>query len=155
MAAQIERAQTPEAFRALHALLVEYERDLPPDLRHGAEPTLREVEQTYVGKNAGYLARFGDVYGGCVGVRIVDSGTAILQRLFVQPQHRGGGGARALTLAAVEFARQHGCERIVLDTDAARLGAAAALYRSMGFVDCDPYGPVDYANPTFMELRLR
>lgn len=155
MSAVIERVKSARAFEALHALLVEYERQLPVDLRHGAEPALQDVERIYVAPNAAYLARFGADYGGCVAVRAIDAGTAVLQRLYVQPRHRGHGAARALTKAAIEFARERGCSRIVLDTQAARLPAAAALYRSLGFVECEPYSSVDYDDPTFMALELR
>jgi hypothetical protein len=44
--------------------------------------------------------------------------------------------------------------RIALDTERERLPAAYALYASLGFRDCEPYGPVSYENPTFMELPL-
>lgn len=142
-------------FNALFGLLIEYERSLPDDLRHGAEPTLDDVARTYVGRNAGFLARAGDGYGGCVVVEAIEPQTAVLKRLYVQPALRGQGAARALTAAAVSFATDNGCDRVVLDTDAQRLTAAAALYRSMGFTECAPYGSVAYANPTFMELRLR
>lgn len=155
MAALIERVDSHEAFRILHGLLVEYERDLPPDLRHGKEPTLEDTERTYRGGNAAFLARFEDGYGGCVAVTMLDAATAILQRLYVVPSRRGAGAARALAQAAIAFACERGCERIVLDTEAERLSAAAALYRSMGFRECEPYGPVDYERPTFMELALR
>lgn len=151
----VERVESPQAFRELHALLLEYERSLAPDLRHGAKPSLHDVEQTYAGANAAFVVRLGEVYAGCVGVRVIDPATAVLQRLYVRPQHRGHGAARALVAASIEFARGHGCARIVLDTQAERLEAAAALYRSLGFTDCPPYAAVDYENPTFMELRLR
>lgn len=155
MALLIERAAGPQAFRVLHALLVEYERDLPPDLRHGEEPRLEDAHRAYSGNNAAFLARLGAEYGGCVAVTMLDDATAIMQRLYVQPAHRGAGAARALAQTAIAFARERGCERIVLDTQAERLSAAAALYRSMGFTECAAYGPVDYERPTFMELPLR
>jgi GNAT superfamily N-acetyltransferase len=75
--------------------------------------------------------------------------------MYVRPTHRGQGAARALAAAAITFARESGCERIVLDTEAERLSAAAALYRSLGFKECEPYASVDYERPTFMELRLK
>ena len=46
------------------------------------------------------------------------------------------------------------CDCVVLDTHAERLPAAYGLYLSLGFSDCDAYGTVDYACPTYMELRL-
>lgn len=151
----IVRASTDAEFAALHSLLIEYERSLPIDLRHGAEPALDDLARTYAAQNAGFLARFVDAYGGCVAVEVIEPKTALLKRLYVQPPRRGHGAARALTAAAISFARDCDCDRIVLDTEAERLSAAAALYRSMGFTECAPYGPVDYANPTFMELLLR
>jgi hypothetical protein len=56
---------------------------------------------------------------------------------------------------ALTFLRESGYRRVVLDTDKERLRAAYELYGSLGFSECEPYGPVDYASPTFMELRLR
>jgi GNAT superfamily N-acetyltransferase len=154
MAAIIERVESPQAFAALHALLVEYERDLAPDLRHGFEPTLQEVEQRYVEPNAAFLALFEGTYGGCAVVVLRDRSTAMLRHLFVTPHLRGQGAARALTLAAIEYARELRCMRMVLDTEAQRLRGAYELYRSLGFVECEPYGEVDYRCPTFMELQL-
>ncbi len=150
----IVRVNTDKEYRALHGLLIEYERSLPIDLRHGEEPTLDEVVRRYVGQNPAFLARFGDEYGGCVAVEVIEPSTALLMRLYVQPRRRGQGVARALADAAIAFARDCSCSRIVLDTEAERLSAAAALYRSLGFENCAPFAPVSYANPTFMELRL-
>ncbi|HET9097893.1 MAG TPA: hypothetical protein VFN37_14620 [Candidatus Baltobacteraceae bacterium] len=87
--------ESHEAFRILHALLVEYERDLPPDLRHGEEPAPEDATRTYAGDNAAFLARFEDGYGGRVAVTMLDAATAISQRLYVQPSRRGAGGAGA------------------------------------------------------------
>lgn len=154
MSAVIELVRSPAALRRLHELLVEYERDLPPDMRHGHEPALQEVESRYRGENAGFLARIGKEYVGCAAVTTAGHATAILQRLYVQPVHRGHGAARAPAQAAIAFARELGCRRIVLDTDRERLNAAYALYLSLGFTECEPYGAADYASPTYMELAL-
>jgi len=141
----VERVETPAAFSALRELLEEYENALPPELRHSGEPAF----------DAAFLARSGNDYAGCAGVSSAAAGTAVLQRMYVQPAHRGKGAARALAQAAIAYARERGCERIVLDTHAERMKAAYRLYRSLGFVESKPYGEVDYACPTFMELRLR
>jgi GNAT superfamily N-acetyltransferase len=154
MSVVVERAEDASGFRALRELLSEYERELPADLRHGSVPRLEEVERAYAAGNAAFLARSDRTYSGCVAVTMLDPQTAILQRLYVRPAYRGRGAARALAMAAIGFARDSGCNRIVLDTEAERLSAAYALYRSIGFRECDPYGAVDYRCPTFMELRL-
>jgi GNAT superfamily N-acetyltransferase len=152
----VEFVHDRAAFGHLHRLLVEYERALPPDLRHGREPTLQEVERAYGGEEASaFLARIDGAYGGCVVVSALSTASAILQRLYVQPEQRGKGAARELALAAIELARERDCARVVLDTQAQRLRAAYELYRSLGFAECEPYGPVSYAAPTYMELKLR
>ena len=145
MLTTIEAVSDARATHALEVLVEEYERSLPADLRHGSRD--REFD-------GAFLARFDGRYGGCVAIT-VSGDLAILKRLYVRPEYRGHGAARALTLAAIDFARQKQCERVVLDTEAQRLNAAYELYRSLGFKECEPYGPVDYANPTYMELRLR
>jgi GNAT superfamily N-acetyltransferase len=154
MPAIVERVESPQAFGALHALLVEYERDLAPDLRHGPEPALAQVKQQYVQPNAAFLALFDGTYGGCAVVVLRDNATAMLRHLYVTPHLRGQGAARALTLAAIDYARERRCTRMVLDTEARRLRAAYELYRSLGFVECEAYGEVDYRCPTFMALQL-
>jgi putative acetyltransferase len=152
----VERARGRAAFGQLHALLTEYERSLPEDLRHGDELSLQAVEATYDGQDAAaFLARIERVYGGCVVISGLTSSCAVLQRLYVRPVYRGKGAAKALTLAAIQYARERGCERIVLDTQAQQLPAAYNLYVALGFVACEPYAPVAYAEPTYMELRLR
>ena len=127
---------------------------MPQDLRHGSEPALAEVVKKYSGPNAAFLASVDGECGGCTVITAFDGTTAVLQRLYVLPHLRGCGVARLLTGAAVAFARSSGFERIVLDTDKQRLAAAYALYLSMGFTECEPYGPVEYAEPTYMQLGL-
>jgi ribosomal protein S18 acetylase RimI-like enzyme len=151
----IERVETDDALRALHLLLVEYERSLPEDLRHGREPQIEELGLVYLGRSGAFLAKISDRCVGCASIRELNDTDAVLQRLYVQPAHRGRGIARALTVSAIEFSRAADYERVVLDTDAARLKAAASLYLSLGFRQCEPFACVSYVNPTFMELRLR
>ncbi len=154
MGATILRVRSTADFERFHALLIEYENALPPDLRHGAVPDLGHVEAAYGDGGAAFLATVDDVAAGGVGVVDRDPSTAIVQRLYVTPAHRNLGIARRLVAAAIEFARGKQYRRVVLDTDRERLRAAYELYRSFGFSECEPYGVVDYATPTFMELRL-
>ena len=83
-----------------------------------------------------------------------DSELALLLRLFVTPKSRGHGAARSLVSAAVEFLREGGYRRVVLDTHKEQLEPAYRLYRSLGFEECEPYRAVTYDCPTFMELRV-
>ncbi|XP_053556915.1 putative N-acetyltransferase 8B [Bombina bombina] len=55
-----------------------------------------------------------------------------LKRLSVAESHRGKGVATALCRTLIDFARDRGCEAVVLDTTLAQL-AAQRLYEKMGF----------------------
>jgi putative acetyltransferase len=150
----VARVREAAAFRQLLELLVEYERSLPPQLRHGREPDASGVGTAYGEPNAAFIASVDALAAGCIAVTRLDGPTSILQRLYVRPHYRKHGLARALVTAAVDFCRERGDVRAVLDTERDRLPAAYELYASIGFAICEPYGIVAYDNPTFMELRL-
>ena len=151
----VRRVNDDADFERLHALLLEYEAALPDDLRHGVVGDLATVRAQYGDPHAAFVAVVGARAAGCIGVLGRDTREALVLRLYVRPEARGLGIARRLVEAALAFARDGGFERAVLDTDKARLAAAYALYESLGFTECAPYGPVDYASPTYMELCLR
>lgn len=153
--AEIHRVQTEADYERLHALLLDYDADLPATLRHGVPPDTESLRNVYSEPNAAFLAVIEWRPAGCIAAKRLDASTAVVLRLFVTPEHRGRGAARALVDAALDFVRERGYARVVLDTDKEQLAAAYELYRSLGFVECEPYGTVDYATPTFMELRLR
>ena len=151
----IRIAQTPQDFAALDALIAEYEEGLPPNLRHSDAAEMRaHLEARYQEPNAALIALDGSHGCGCVFLTALDATTAVITKMYVQPSQRGKGLARSLMDSLVEAARRNGFSRIVLDTDAEQLRAAYRLYQSLGFTDCEPYGPVEYANPTYMELLL-
>jgi putative acetyltransferase len=141
-------------FYTLRALFVEYEADLPAHLRHGTVPELAELARTYSGNSRAFLAMADGAAIGCVAVREFDRESALLLRLYVKTARRGLGAARALVGAVIGFAREGRRRRVILDTNKAALDPAYRLYRSMGFVECEPFAAVTYECPTFMELRL-
>lgn len=150
----VARVRGAATFQSLHELLVVYEEDLPSELRHGSVPEAVALAAEYADADAAFIATSEGEAIGCVAIKRLDEERAVILRLFVKPQRRGLGAARRLVVAAIEFAKQSGCRRIVLDTHKEQLPAAYALYRSLGFLDCTPYGSVSYACPTFMELKL-
>jgi putative acetyltransferase len=154
MRLDIARAEDLVAFHQLVELLAEYERSLPADLTHTWLPNVDYVQRTYAEPSAAFLARVGIETAGCIAATQLDASTAIMQRLYVKPAYRQHGIARALVTAGTEFCRRRGYARIVLDTERKRLPEAYSLYVALGFKNCEPYGPVTYANPTFMEMRL-
>jgi len=156
MKARIQRAQTTTEFEQFRELLVEYEQSLPADLRHDLKiPEVRMLGIEYDEPNAAFLALVDRAAAGCVALTTLDASTGVIKRLYVKPAYRQLGIARTLLTAAIQFAREQRHLRVVLDTDRGRLHAAYKLYLELGFVECEPYGSVDYACPTYMELRLQ
>ena len=152
---EIRLAQSDADFRAFGALVTEYEAALPPELRHAElERELAQLPLLYGPPHAALIANLDGVPAGCIALSRFDDATSVIKRLYVAPQFRKHGIARQLVSACIDAARSRGDARVVLDTHRAQLPAAYALYRSMGFVDCEAYGSVEYACPTFMELIL-
>ncbi len=135
-------------------LLLEHEAGLPGDLTHGEVPSVVELGQLYGEPNAAFVAIHGGEPAGCVAVTALDATTAVMLRLYVRKEYRRLGVARALVNATIDFPRERGFERLVLETNR-RLTAACELYASLGFTECEPFGAVLYECPTFMEVRLR
>jgi GNAT superfamily N-acetyltransferase len=141
MPVQIQHETSP----AFYDLIAEYERDLPPDLRHA---TLEPFVVVFVASLEGQPC-------GCLALDERDPETGIVKRLFVKPSFRGHGVARALMDDLLAVARERGYTRVILDTNREALAAAYQLYRSMGFTEyTDDSDAVSYACPTFMELKL-
>ena len=92
--------------------------------------------------------------GGCVGVRVLDAGTAELTRMYVSPPARGAGVARLLVGAAEAVAREEfGAARMRLDTRK-DLVEARSLYAGLGYGEIAPYNDSPYADHWF-EKPLR
>ena len=99
---------------------------------------------------------------GCVGLRdvsdparpdVLGSDCCELKRMFILPEHRGGGRGKLLLQWALGAARALGYRRMVLDTKR-RLEAANALYGRAGFADCADYNGNPRAD-RFMAVDLR
>jgi ribosomal protein S18 acetylase RimI-like enzyme len=120
----------------------------------GVDLSFQGFEEEAAALPAGYdvILLAGDE--GCVGVRPFGEGVCEMKRLYVRPSARGSGLGRTLALAAVEHARALGYERMRLDT-MPMMGAAQALYASLGFVEIPPYRHNPVAGTRFMELDLR
>jgi ribosomal protein S18 acetylase RimI-like enzyme len=101
------------------------------------------------------VARSGGAAVGCISAHPFGPGTAEVKRLFVMPSQRGMGVGRALFEAIVARMSEWGYPTVRLDT-ATYLTDAIALYRSLGFVEIEPYydlPPVAQRTTVFMELR--
>jgi len=130
---------------AFHTLAREYETMLPHDLRHSDVDFEPDVA---------LVALCDGEPCGCVALSRLDDERTVMKRLYVRPGLRNAGIARRLLDRLIVVAGEAGFDAIVLDTDRERLAAAYNLYRSYGFAECEPYGVVDYATPTFMRLTI-
>ena len=156
MPIQIRLASQPHDIAEFRRLLLEYEASLPEHLRHSdLDVELGDLRAAYTGpRNAAWIALVDDVACGCVALRELDPSAAIVRKMYVQPDRRGKGVARALFAALKATAETRNYSRLVLDTDREALPAAYVLYQSLGFIECEAYADVDYPSPTYMELRL-
>jgi GNAT superfamily N-acetyltransferase len=75
---------------------------------------------------------------GCAAIRPFGERDCEKKRLYVRPAHRGKGVGKRLAATAVEVATQLGYRHMLLDT-LASMTDATRLYRSLGFVETEPY----------------
>jgi GNAT superfamily N-acetyltransferase len=66
-------------------------------------------------------------------------GTAEIRRMYVSPEFRGRGLARAVLAELESTARDRGCGKLILETGLPQ-PEALALYRSSGYRDVPPFG---------------
>jgi molybdopterin-guanine dinucleotide biosynthesis protein A len=94
----------------------------------------------------------GDVVGS-VALRRIDRRTVELKRMYLRQALRGRGVGRKLLRMAIAWAREHGIERIILDTTE-RMAAARHLYERHGFTPLDGDAPRQGQSRLLYELRL-
>jgi GNAT superfamily N-acetyltransferase len=132
----------------LHGFLAEIEQLYGP-LDFTATPSATP-EELNPGAGGTFLVGY-DASGAavaCGGVKRLDDATGEIKRMFVAPEARGRGVARALLAALEEAARALGYERVRLDTGA-KQPHAHALYASAGYAAIPDYNRNAYASYWF------
>lgn len=84
------------------------------------------------------VGRYGGEPAGQAGIRLIDSNTTELKRVYLRTDARGSGGAKLLVAAAEEAAHALGATRIVLDTRS-DLKEADTLYERLGYTATEPH----------------
>jgi ribosomal protein S18 acetylase RimI-like enzyme len=103
-----------------------------------------------------FLARADGNVAGCAGYSKSDDGIAELQKMYVRTEARGKGAARGLMTACLDGMRDHGYDRVRLET-VSFMRDAIALYESFGFKSCDQFREIPASlQPItiFMERKL-
>lgn len=76
---------------------------------------------------------------GCGAFKPYDAHTAEIKRMFVRPEYRGKGIAKAVLAALEAWARESGFTHTILETSD-QLTAAIALYETSGYNRIPNYG---------------
>jgi putative acetyltransferase len=91
---------------------------------------------------------------GCVAMRDLGDGVCEMKRLYLAPAARGHGLGKALVAAIIATARARAYATMRLDTAAASMGPAVALYQSFGFREIAAYTANPLPDALFLELVL-
>lgn len=140
----------------VRSLLKEYADWLNVDLSfQDFDRELRELPGDYVAPDGTLLLCTHETHPvGCVAVRRWDSQTAEMKRLYVRPQYHGRGYGLILAQHAVDWARDAGYARMLLDT-MPQMTQAQRLYERLGFRDVQPYRFNPVQGTRFMAILLR
>lgn len=91
---------------------------------------------------------------GVIALRPLSDTVCEMKRLWVEPSAQGLGCGRALANTVIAAARAAGYGEMKLDTLKGRMPTAIALYRSLGFVACEPYTHNPEPDVLYMSLNL-
>ena len=140
-----------EDLSIVRELITEYANSLGVDL------SFQDLDHELATLDAFYelilLARDETRAAGCVALRRIDDAICEMKRLYVRPSFRGHDLGRKLAERIIDEARQRGYQRMRLDT-LPTMTAAIPLYRSLGFVEIEPYRFNPVEGTRFMELAL-
>jgi GNAT superfamily N-acetyltransferase len=136
-----------DGFRGLVAdTLREFEFHLDPEF----DSDLDDPATAYA---ALWVAVDGDDVIGSVALRDLGDGAVELKRMYLRPSARGRGLGKELLALALEWSREHGFDRVRLDTSE-RMVAAQRLYEAHGFVRVPGDAPRQGQCRLLYELRL-
>ncbi len=153
----IMQADTPGHIAIVREFMLEYARWLEFNLCfQGFEEELRTLPGKYAVPDGRLLLAFWDGRAAGIGALrpLAESGMCEMKRLYIRPEFRGKGIARAMAEKLIEEACRIGYKAMRLDTVRGKMDAAISLYRDLGFQETEPYYGTPVESTLFMELQL-
>ena len=154
----IARAVDAQQLAAVRNLFVEFVSSLDFDLNfQDFDKELTSLPGKYAPPLGELLlASVDEIPAGCIALRPLDNVTCEMKRLWVRPEFRGIGLGRMLAERIVVAAEDLKYRKMKLDTVASMV-SATSLYRSLGFVETEPYtfNPLDDAMYFELDLKSR
>lgn len=129
-----ERPDTADAILLITELEAQLDPLYPRESRHGLS-----VEQLLAQDVAFFLLRAGGEPAGCGGVKLFDTDYGEVKRMYVRPQYRGSGFAKAMLAHLADYARTQGVGLLRLETGIHQ-HEAIGLYERAGFTRISPFG---------------
>lgn len=147
---RVREARVPDELEILRRLFREYQRELDIPV------CFSSFDKEVAGLPGPYVLLFvaeddGSPVGGAAVQRLPEDGCCELKRFYLRPSARGKGAGRRMLAFAVSRAAA-GFRLMKLDTLPDKMPAAVSLYRSFGFVECDPYN--DTPGALFLQRTL-
>lgn len=151
----VVQANSHEDIEAARTLFREYQQGLGISLCfQNFDRELKNLPGDYAPPDGRLLLATEDgQIAGCIAMRKLGDGACEMKRLFVRPTYRRTGLGRVLVNTIIDEARSLGYTHMRLDTLPGRMDRAIALYRSIGFVEIEPYY-TSVEGAKFMELDL-
>lgn len=130
-----ERPDSPESSQLIHALEATLSSHYAPENRHGysIEKLLQQDVHFFVG-------RYDERPVACGGVQFYGQTYAEVKRMYVDPQYRGLGFAKALLNHLIAYTQAQHISCLRLETGIYQI-EAMALYEKLGFVRISAFPP--------------
>lgn len=151
---EIVEVTSPEQIEQFRALLSDYFRERPNGFSERMAQDLQDLPGRYAAPHGGMFLALCDGLPVATAAWTQHTPQLIeLKRVYVRPEHRRKGIARALSQRVIEIARARGLAQVAIITwaDATE---AIRLYRGLGFTEIPPFRSTSVTDVIYLGLNL-